>query len=97
MPGTFFGDLHRLVVTQIREIEAESPDAYSTEWFLLSYLRRVADNANPPSSRHGVENSMRALLRFYVDIIEVDSALGQRCRLVFETHRRCLLARSRSE
>lgn len=83
-------EFRQFVIEQIRQIEAQRPEMQSVEWFLLNYLRRIARYADEPATTHGMENSMRALLRFYLDSIEASSPLGERCRLVFEAHRRSL-------
>lgn len=90
MKEVYFGDFHAVVLHHVRDIERAGPALQSTEWYLLRYLRRVATHSNPPASPHGVESSMRALLRFYVDVIDETTELGERCRQVFEAHRRSL-------
>lgn len=81
----------RIVVRQrIRFLDSAGPVVQSTEWYLLKYLHRIARNTEQPVSDHAVENSMRALLRFYVDAIDPVSELGQLCREIFEAHRHTL-------
>ena len=80
MREVYFGEFRIMVVEHIREIEQVNPQSHSTEWFLLKYLKRIAQNANPPATRGIMENCMRGLIRFYVDNIEENSPLGERCR-----------------
>jgi hypothetical protein len=87
-----FSEFRQAVIRHIREIEAGNPEYQSTEWFLLRYLRRIEKTTLPPASPGRVENSMRALIRFYVDMIEEKSLLGERCRQVSAEYRKVLRA-----
>ena len=82
MREVYFGEFRLIVIAHIREIAALNPQSHTTEWFLLNYLKRIAQNANPPAARGRVENCMRGLIRFYVDNIEENSPLGERCRSI---------------
>ena len=82
MREVYFGEFRIIVIEHIREIELMNPQSYTTEWFLLKYLKRIELNANPPSTRGRMENCMRGLIRFYVDNIEENSPLGERCRSI---------------
>ena len=82
MREVYFGEFRLIVIEHIREIEALNPRIHTIEWFLLKYLKRIAQNANPPASRGQMENCMRGLIRFYVDNIEENSPLGERCRSI---------------
>jgi hypothetical protein len=82
MREIYFGDFRLIVIEHIREIEALNPQSHTTEWFLLRYLKRIAHNANPPTTRGHMENCMRGLIRFYVDNIDEKSPLGERCRFI---------------
>ena len=82
MREVYFGDFRIIVIEYIREIELINPQSYTTEWFLLKYLKRIAQNVNPPAARGRMENCMRGLIRFYVDNIEENSPLGERCRSI---------------
>ena len=86
MREIYFGDFRLIVIEHIREIEVLDPQSHTMEWFLLKYLRRIAQNANPPTSRGRMENCMRGLIRFYVDNIEENSPLGERCRFIHEAY-----------
>ncbi len=88
MAEIHFGEFRQVVIRQIREIEAERPEYQSTEWYLLRYLRRIERTTLPPASPGRVENSVRALVRFYVDSIEEKSVLGERCRQVSAEYRK---------
>jgi hypothetical protein len=90
MDEVYFGDFRVVVIQHIREIEAQNPQLQSTESFLLKYLRRIEKNANPPSSIGEMENSIRALVRFYVDTIEKNSPLGDRFVQIYEEYRKTL-------
>ena len=86
MREIYFGEFRLIVVRHIKEIEAASPQSHTTEWFLLKYLRRIAKNANPPTTPGRKESSMRGLIRFYVDNIEENTLLGERCRFIYEAY-----------
>ncbi len=90
MREIYFGDFRIYVVEHIRAIEAQSPEYQSTEWFLLRYLRKIEKNSNPPTTPGRVEGCMRGLIRFYVDTIDEDSALGDRCKKVYAEYRKTL-------
>jgi len=81
----------RLVLNEhIKAIEKGQPEFHSTEWFLIKYLRRIQKQAAHSASPVQVENSMRALIRFYVDNIDKYSPLGERCRLIHDQYRSIL-------
>jgi len=90
MRDIYFGEFRLIVIQHIKEIEADNPENQSTEWYLIKYLKRIEKTANPPTSPGRVENSIRALIRFYVDMIEERSDLGERCRQVNEQYRKAL-------
>ncbi len=90
MSEIYFGDFRIVIIEHIREIESQTPEFQSTEWFLLKYLRRIEKNTNSPSSIGEMENSIRALVRFYVDTIEKKSPLGDRCVRIYEEYRKTL-------
>ena len=90
MREIYFGEFRLIVIQHIKEIEADNPEYQSTEWYLIKYLKRIEKTANPPASPGRVENSIRALIRFYVDMIEERSDLGERCRQVNEQYRKAL-------
>jgi hypothetical protein len=90
MRDIYFGEFRLIVIQHIKEIEADNPEYQSTEWYLIKYLKRIEKTANPPASPGRVENSVRALIRFYVDLIDDRSELGERCRQVNAEYRKAL-------
>jgi len=96
MREIYFGEFRLIVIQQIREIEAENPPYQSTEWFLLRYLKRIEKTIEPPASSGRVDNSIRALIRFYVDMIEEQSSLAERCRMINEEYRKALRSHKES-
>lgn len=90
MRDIHFDSLRVKVNEQIRLISADDPGAYSTEWFLLRYLRRIVKTTTPPARPGQVEGTVRSLVRFYVDNIDEKSELGDRCIAIYEEYRRIL-------
>lgn len=90
MREIYFGEFRKTVLFHYREIQAENPDYQSTEWFLLRYLKRIDKNTLPPTTPGKVENSMRGLMRFYVDMIEEKSSLGERCIKIYDEYRKTI-------
>jgi hypothetical protein len=90
MRKIYFGDFRIYVIEHIKAIEAQNPEHQSTEWFLLRYLGKIAKNSNPPTSPGKVEGSMRGLIRFYVDTIDENSELGDRCIKIYAEYRKTL-------
>jgi len=90
MSEIYFGEFRVVLIQHIREVDAENPEYQSTEWYLLRYLQRVVKATEPPASSSRVENSIRGLVRFYVDMIEERSELGERCRMINEEYRKAL-------
>ncbi len=90
MSEIYFGEFRVYVIEHIKAIEAQEPDYQSTEWFLLRYLRKIVKNSNPPTSPGRVEGSMRGLIRFYVDMIDENSDLGDRCIKIYAEYRETL-------
>lgn len=88
MLDTNFDELRRLLVQQSRELTAMDPDFQSTEWYVLKYLRRIERSLESGCGPERMENSMRGLVRFYVDRVETSSGLGQRCLAIYEVYRR---------
>ena len=86
----YFGDFHAVVTQHINEIDTQNPEFQSTEWYLLKYLRRIEKNANSSASSAAMENSVRALIRFYVDSIDEHSPLADRCVRVYQEYRKTL-------
>ncbi len=90
MREIYFGDFRIYVIEHIKAIEAQNPEYQSTEWFLLRYLSKIEKSSNPPTTPGKVEGCMRGLIRFYVDMIDEDSALGDRCKNVYAEYRKTL-------
>lgn len=90
MREIYFGEFRRVVLQHYKEIEADNPEYQSTEWFLLRYLKRIEKNTIPPASPGRIENSMRGFVRFYVDMIDEKSPLGDRCLKIYEEYRKTL-------
>ena len=90
MKEVYFGNFRLVVLEEIRLIQTQQPESHSVEWFLLRYLKRIEQHTNPPSTPVKVDNSIRALVRFYVDMIDEDSELGERCRFIYEQYRKTL-------
>ncbi len=90
MAEIYFGDFRVVVNRHIKEIEADNPESHSIEWFLLKYLRRIVKYADVPPSPGRIDNSIRALISFYVDNVETNSPLGERCTEIYEEYRKTL-------
>lgn len=90
MPEIYFGDFRIVVLNHYKEIMAENPGYQSTEWFLLRYLKRIEKNACPPTTTEKLENSMRAFIRFYVDMIDEKSPLAERCIKIYDEYRKTI-------
>ena len=90
MKEIYFGNFRLIILEEIRLIQAQQPESHSVEWFLLRYLKRIEQYTNPPSTPGKVDNSIRALVRFYVDMIDEDSELGERCRFIYDQYRKTL-------
>ena len=85
-----FDEFRVVVVRNIRELDAVGPDLQSTEWYLLKYLRQIHRKTVVSTSPREVENTIRALIRFYLDGVEEGTALEQRVKEVLASHRRSL-------
>ena len=90
MPEIYFGDFRKVVIHHYNEIAAADPAFQSVEWFLLRYLKRIEKITNPPSSSGRVENAMRGFIRFYIDMIDEHSPLGDRCITIYQEYRKTL-------
>ncbi len=93
---THFDEFRVVVVRHIRELDAAGAELQSTEWYLLKYLRRVHKKTVASTSPREVENTIRALLRFYVDQVDKGTLLEQRVKEVLASHRRSLRLERRS-
>jgi hypothetical protein len=87
-----FQQFIELVDRHIRELEGAGFDFQSNAWFFSRYLRRLLTLSRNVASPRDLENSMRGLVRFYVDSIEGDPALQSRFEEILESHRRALRA-----
>lgn len=91
MKRIFFGDFRLHVLNHIKEITQDDIEPYSTEWFLLRYLKRITKVADGYVEYTYMEGPIRSLIRFYVDNIDENSELGERCRNVHDEYRKVLL------
>ncbi|MDA0824134.1 MAG: hypothetical protein O3C28_17185 [Proteobacteria bacterium] len=87
---THFDDFRTVVAAQIKELVALGPKAGTTEWYLLKYFRRIHKKVTVSTSAREVENSIRALIRFYLDAIDEGSELELRCKTILQSHNRAL-------
>ena len=90
MREIYFGDFREMIIRHYKEIAAGDPEFQSTEWFLLRYLKRISDAADPPVTPGRLENSMRGFIRFYVDRIDERSDLGVTCVSIYTEYRKTL-------
>ena len=87
---TPFDEFRLVVAKHVKELTNAGLIDQSTDWYCLKYLRRVQRRINQSSSPRDVENTIRALIRFYLDSIDEKSPLGDRCQEVLYYHRRAL-------
>jgi hypothetical protein len=88
MRQIYFGDFHDYVLEHIKDIESNELDSYTTEWFLVRYLKRITKVTIAGNLEHSrVEGLMRSLIRFYVDNVEEQSDLGERCLKIHNKYR----------
>jgi hypothetical protein len=85
-----FDEFRLVVVRQIKELKALGPGAQTTEWYLLRYMQRIHAKVVVSNSPRDVENTIRALIRFYLDAVDEGSELEERCKEVLKFHRRSL-------
>ncbi len=97
MRKIYFGDFRLYVIGQIKEIKQVEIEAYTTEWFLLRYLKKITKVTEGRTEYFRVEGPVRSLIRFYVDNIDEDSELGERCRKIHSEYRKVLLAKQSSK
>lgn len=98
MKKIYFGDFHLFVVQQIKDIEKTDIESYTTEWFLIRYLKKITKltiAGNLENSR--IEGVMRALIRFYVDNVDERSELGERCIKIHNKYRATILKQQTSK
>ena len=90
MAGIYFGEFRQFVVEHRKAVEIMVEETHTTQWFLLRYLKRIEKQANEPDCNIRMEGLMRGLIRFYVDNIDEQSDLGDRCQKIYEEYRRTL-------
>lgn len=98
MDKVYFGDFHEYVIGQINDIEHIDLESYTTEWFLIRYLKKITKltiegNLEP----RRIEGQMRSLIRFYVDNIDENSELGDRCIKIHNKYRATILKQQSSK
>ena len=86
----YFGDFRVFVIEHIKIIEQRDFETYSTEWFLLKYLKRIIKTTEDSANPGRVEGSMRSLMRFYVDNIDKKSELEDQCIKIYDQYRKTL-------
>lgn len=98
MKKIYFGDFHNYVVEHISDLEGPDLESYTTEWFLVRYLKKITKitiEGNLEYTR--VEGSMRSLIRFYVDNVEDPSELAERCIKIHNKYRATILKQQSSK
>jgi hypothetical protein len=90
-----FDEFRVVLVRNIKALTAEHPDVQTTKWYLLKYLRRIHRKVVVSTSPREIENTIRALMRFYLDAIDEGSELETRCHEVLSGHRRALRLQQR--
>ena len=97
MKKIYFGDFRLCVNKHIKEIEKTGIEAYTTEWFLVRYLKKITKVADGNIEYNIVESSIRSLMRFYVDNIDEKSKLGDRCKKIHTEYRDLLRQKQSSK
>lgn len=90
MRKIYFGDFRVYVLGHIKEIQKNEIESYTTEWFLLRYLKKITKVTEGSVEYNYVEGPVRSLIRFYVDNIDEKSELGDRCKKIYEEYRKLL-------
>lgn len=90
MRKIYFGDFRVYVIGHIKAIQKNEIEAYTTEWFLIRYLKNITRVTKGSTEYIRVEGPVRSLIRFYVDNIDEQSELGERCRKIHEEYRKLL-------
>lgn len=91
----YFGDFRVFVTEQMKNIEQGEFESYSTEWFLLKYLKRIVKAAETPINAGRIAGAMRALMRFYIDNVDAHSDLGDQCIKIYNEYRKTMRTKSR--
>ena len=90
MKEIYFGGFRTVVIEHIKEIRDTEPESHTTEWFLVKYLNRIVKTIDEPASPEKIEGTIRSLVRFYVDNIEENTELGDRCTRIYEEYKKAL-------
>lgn len=97
MKKIYFGDFRTYVIEHIKEIQKTEIEAYTTEWFLIRYLKKITKVTEGSKEYTYVEGPVRSLIRFYVDNIDEKSELGDRCKKIHEEYRKLLREKQSSK
>ena len=97
MRKIYFGDFRVYVIEHIKEIQQNEVEAYTIEWFMIRYLKKITKVTEGRTEYTKVEGPIRSLIRFYVDNIDEQSELGERCRKIHEQYRKLLLEKQSSK
>lgn len=97
MRKIYFGDFRMYVIAHMKEMKQVEIEAYSTEWFLLRYLKKITKVTEGRTEYTRVEGPIRSMIRFYVDNIDEESELGERCRKIHTEYRKVLLTKQSSK
>lgn len=97
MKKIYFGDFRLYVISHIKEIEKTEIEAYTTEWFLLRYLKKITKVTEGNKESTIAEGPIRSLIRFYVDNIDEKSELGDRCQKIHIEYRKLLRQKQSSK
>ena len=90
MKEIYFGHFRVTIVEHIRQIEDTRPLSHTSEWFLLRYLKRIVKNIDETASPGRIDGTVRSLVRFYVDNVEENSELGDRCTRIYNAYKKAL-------
>jgi hypothetical protein len=90
MKKIYFGDFRLYVIEHIKAIQKTDIEAYTIEWFLLRYLKKITKVADGNKEYIEVEGPIRSLIRFYVDNIDEQSELGDRCKKIHYEYRKLI-------
>lgn len=97
MRKIYFGDFQLYIKEHIKEIQKDEIEAYTIEWFLVRYLKRISKVTEGKKEYTFVEGPVRSLIRFYVDNIDEQSELGERCRKIHHEYRKLLREKQSSK
>lgn len=97
MRKIYFGDFQIYVKGHIKEIQKEEVEAYTLEWFLIRYLKKITKVTEGRKEYIYVEGPVRSLIRFYVDNIDENSELGERCKKIHNEYRKLLREKQSSK